>query len=382
MSVTLRQRKKGKKISLYLDYYQHGKRAYEYLGLYLKPDNGNLSRLEKSENKRTLELAETIRAKRLLEIQNGRFGMHDRSKLEASFIEYYKQLMEKRQHHESNSNFGNWKSALIHLEAFTGDELTFAEITRQWVENFRDYLVKDARTKGGRRLSQNSTASYYSKVVAAIKHAVKDGILIQNPAQGVEFIKQVDPERQFLTLEELQRLAATDCEIPVLKNAFLFSALTGLRWSDIEKLTWSEVHFSGEYGHFIQFRQKKTKGFETLPISKQASDLLGKRGRPDEQVFKGLAYSAWLNIKLRVWMLSAGISKKISFHCARHTFATLQLSLGTDIYTVSKMLGHRDLKTTQVYAKIIDEKKREAASKIKLQFGAQPLFTENQTLQQ
>lgn len=382
MSVTLRQRRKGKNISLYLDYYHNGKREYEYLGLYLTPAGASLSKLEKAENKRTLELAETIRAKRLLEIQNGVFGIHDQSKLNASFIEYYKQLMEKRQSHESDSNYGNWKSALLHLEAFTGGNLSFAEINRQWVENFRDYLVKDARTKGGHRLSQNSTASYYAKVIAAIKQAVKDGILRQNPAQGVDFIKKIDPERQFLSLEELQHLAATDCEIPSLKNAFLFSALTGLRWSDIEKLTWSEVHSSNEYGHFLQFRQKKTKGFETLPISQQASDLMGTRGKAEEQVFTGLAYSAWMNIKLRVWLLSAGITKKISFHCARHTFATLQLSLGTDIYTVSKMLGHRELKTTQVYAKIIDEKKREAASRINLQFVAQPLFIENQTLQQ
>ncbi len=301
MSVTLRQRRKGKNISLYLDYYHYGKREYEYLGLYLIPADANLSKLEKAENKRTLELAETIRAKRLLEIQNGVFGLHDQGKLNASFMEYYKQLMEKRKSHESDSNYGNWKSALLHLEAFTGGDLSFAEINRQWVENFRDYLVKDARTKGGRRLSQNSTASY-AKVIAAIKQAVKDGILRQNPAQGVDFIKQIDPERQFLSLEELQRLAATECEISALKNAFLFSALTGLRWSDIEKLAWSEVHTSNEYGHFLQFRQKKTKGFEKLPISQQASDLMGVRGKPDEQVFTGLAYSAWMNFKLRVWL--------------------------------------------------------------------------------
>ncbi len=65
-------------------------------------------------------------------------------------------------------------------------------------------------------------------------------------------------------------------------------------------------------------------------------------------------------------MIRAGIEKHITFHCARHTYATLQLSLGTDIYTVSKLLGHENLRTTEVYAKIIDEKKQEAASKIKI----------------
>ena len=94
--------------------------------------------------------------------------------------------------------------------------------------------------------------------------------------------------------------------------------------------------------------------------------MLGDRDDKDERVLKGLKYSAWHNLKLQQWMLRAGISKTITFHCARHTYATLQLTLGTDIYTVSKLLGHKELKTTQVYAKIIDDKKKEAAGKIKL----------------
>jgi len=94
--------------------------------------------------------------------------------------------------------------------------------------------------------------------------------------------------------------------------------------------------------------------------------LLGERTSPTDRVFIGLKYSAWHNLHLQQWMLKAGITKSITFHCARHTYATLQLTLGTDIYTVSKLLGHKDLKTTQIYAKIIDEKKREAANRIKL----------------
>ena len=94
--------------------------------------------------------------------------------------------------------------------------------------------------------------------------------------------------------------------------------------------------------------------------------LAGERGDAKERVFVGLKYSAWHNLKLQQWAMKAGISKTITFHCARHTYATLQLTLGTDIFTVSKLLGHKDLKTTQIYAKIIDERKTAAASKIKL----------------
>jgi uncharacterized protein (TIGR02996 family) len=175
-------------------------------------------------------------------------------------------------------------------------------------------------------------------------------------------------QREYLTLEQLQALVNTPCSIPLLKNAAIFSALTGLRFSDISKLVWSEVQYSELEGYFLQFRQKKTKGVEVLPISEQAFKLLGERKEPTEQVFKGLIYSAYLNVHLKQWILRAGITKDITFHCFRHTFATLQLFNGTDIYTVSKMLGHKDLKTTQIYAKIVDDTKRKAADKIKLDF--------------
>jgi len=119
-------------------------------------------------------------------------------------------------------------------------------------------------------------------------------------------------------------------------------------------------------GHYIRFRQKKTKGVETQPISEQAFNLLGERAEPEERVFVGLKYSAWHNLKLQQWVMKAGITKTITFHCARHTYATLQLTMGTDIYTVSKLLGHKELKTTQIYAKIIDDKKKDAANRIQL----------------
>ncbi|NQZ79294.1 MAG: site-specific integrase, partial [Ekhidna sp.] len=234
------------------------------------------------------------------------------------------------------------------------------------VLDFKEYLDKEAKSKSNKGLSQNSKYSYFNKLRAALKQAVKDGILPTNPSEGVDAFKQGEPEREFLTMEELQAAANTECEIPQLKTAFIFSCLTGLRWSDINKLVWSEVQHSKENGYYIRFRQKKTKGAETLPISEQAFGLLGDRTEPEDRVFVGLKYSAWHNLKLQQWMVKAGITKTITFHCARHTYATLQLSAGTDIYTVSKLLGHKELKTTQVYAKIIDEKKKEAANKIQL----------------
>lgn len=366
MNVTLRQRQKGDKISLYLDYYTDGKRDYEYLQLYLipEPSKGKLTKEQKDVNRQTLVLAEAIRSKRLLQIKNEEFGFRDTEKLKGSFINYFEHLTGKRK--SSQGNWGNWDSTLKHLQKFAKTDASFKEVDKNWLEDFKNYLQHAAKSKNSKRLSQNSQSSYFSKVTAALKEAVKEGIIQVNPAHQVEGVKPDDPNREFLTFEELQAAAKVECDLPILKTAFIFSALTGLRWSDIEKLVWSEVQNSGD-NYYIRFRQKKTKNAETLPISEQAYKLLGERGKENEKVFEGLHYSAWNNLKLREWVMKAGITKHITFHCARHTYATLQLNLGTDIYTVSKLLGHRHLKTTEVYAKVIDKRKQEAANRITLE---------------
>lgn len=362
MKVTLRKRLKNGKISLYLDIYNKGKRKFEYLRLYLieKPKTSK----DRDANKKTLQLAENIRAKRQLEVQNNFYGFDDKSKQDLDFINYFKLLTEKR--FDSEGNYGNWNSTLKHLEKFSPNGAKFSDITKDWLENFKDYLIKLGSKKNERQLSQNSRLSYFNKVIAALKQAVKDGYITSNPAAQVEGFKEADTKREFLTLNELRKVLEKPCAVPQYKTAFIFSCLTGLRFSDIKKLTWSEIQHSEEYGHYIRFQQKKTKGQETLPISEDARNLLGERLTPEEKVFIDLKYSDHNNAKLRDWIKSADITKHITFHCARHTYTTLQLSLGTDIYTVSKLLGHKNLKTTEIYTKVIDQNKVKAANRIKL----------------
>ena len=166
-----------------------------------------------------------------------------------------------------------------------------------------------------------------------------------------------------MTFDELQALAKTECKYPVLKSAFLFYCLSGLRWSDINTLTWSEVRDEGDISR-VNFRQEKTDGVEYLYISRQARELLGERQDPQERVFRGLKYGMTYNTELVRWCNRSGVSKHITFHSARHTNAVLLLENGADIYTVSKRLGHRELRTTQIYAKIVDNKMKEAAEMI------------------
>ena len=139
--------------------------------------------------------------------------------------------------------------------------------------------------------------------------------------------------------------------------------LTGLRKSDIEKLTWGEIQKFGKFTRIV-FKQKKTGGQEYLDISDQAAEYLGTRRNDVDRVFEGFRYGAWISLELKRWALASGISKNITFHCARHTFAVMMLDLGADIFTVSKLLGHRDLSTTQIYAKVLDKNKQAAVNRI------------------
>jgi len=364
MTISIRKKKlKDGQESLFLDYYlPKAKQKRRKESLKLKIFTNPRTTRERDHNKKTLLLAESIRSKKLLELQHKTHGfshlVEDNS--DKNFVAYIAMITEDR--YNSNSNYGAWKSTLKHLKGYCGEVFYFKDIDAKWLKGFQDYLLNEVKSKSGKPLSQNSCYSYYNKLKAGLNKAVKDRMIDYNPAHEIKGLKEGEVKREFLTLEELKAVSKEECEYPVLKNAFLFSALTGIRWSDINKLVWEEVQHSDENGWYIRFRQKKTQGVETLPIPQQARDLLGEQGELNERVFVGLKYSAWHNVKLQQWMMKAGISKTITFHCARHTFATLQLTLGTDIYTVSKLLGHRELKTTQVYAKIIDKKKVDAVN--------------------
>lgn len=358
-------------VSLYLAIYINGHREYEFLKLYLIPEK---TRADKERNKQTLALANSIKAQRIVDIQNGSHGFKSDFKERTLFYDYYNALTEKRKKKESRGNFSNWASCLRHLLKYDGRKnLTFADITPKWVEGFRNYLENQAEAFGcdrrersdKRPLSQNSRQSYFNKLRACLRQAYEDGIIRTNPMRGITGFSSQEGTRDYLTLEEVKALAAADCDYPNIKRAFLFSCLTGLRRSDIVKLTWGEVTVLDGRTRLI-FRQKKTGGQEYLDITSQAAELIGERGnaKPLDPVFGDIRYPSDTNDTLRLWALRAGIDKNVTFHVGRHTFAVLMLTLGTDIYTVSKLLGHRELKTTQIYAKIVDSKKQEAVDNI------------------
>jgi integrase len=378
IKVKLRKRKiTGERQSLYLDFYppivnpENGELSRrEYLGMYVF--NSTRNPLDKTHNTNTLQLAEQIRQKRESDLNKPEIyntleqeQIKKNKRQDGDFIAYFKKLAEKKNH----SNRFIWLGSCDFLKLHRGNTLKFSDIDPELCNGFIEFLQTTKSKKSDKvQLSENSIKTYYDKFRSALKQAYKDGYLSENIADKTDAVKQVETQRNYLTLEELNTLVKTDCKSSEIKKQALFSALTGLRRSDIQKLIWGEVQHVEGSGYLIRFMQKKTGGSETLPITEQAFNLLGERKQPTDAVFTLIqATNQRDNRYLTKWVLDAGISKKITFHCFRHTFATLQLSMGTDIYTVSKMLGHKDLNTTQIYAKIIDETKRTASNRIKLE---------------
>ena len=286
---------------------------------------------------------------------------------QADFIEYFGKQAAKRHKNDSKSIGVNWNRAHDLLKIFTKDKpLPFAQIDMHLIESFRDFLLKAPR--GGNKsgtISQNTASTYFTLFKAALHQAFIDSYFDVDIAAKVKGISGVESRREYLTIEELNKLAATPCEYPMLKKAAFFSALTGLRHSDIRKMTWKELSVEGNH-YRINFTQRKTGGVEYMPISEQAYLICGEPAEPDRLVFEGLQDPSWINRPVKKWIEAAGIKKHITFHCFRHSYATNQLTEGTDLYTVSKMLGHTNIRTTQIYAKVVDSKKEEAAQAIKL----------------
>lgn len=370
MKITLRERLlPSGKINLSIEYYKgtiqqpNGKRKtvrdYENLKLFLHSEPKNAG--ERKENKETMALAKQILAIREAEFYQGRFELKNTTKGKRTFLDYFHEKTEEKI--DSPKNYGNWTATMIHLKRCISPNIIFDDIDEKFIKRVRTYFDKEALTKSNLPLSLNSKYSYFNKFKACLRAAFDEGYLAINYASKAKSFEQAESQREYLTFNELQELANTECKYEVLKRAFLFSCLTGLRWSDINTMTWSEVRDEDNASR-VNFRQEKTDGVEYLYISKQARELLGERKGNMDRVFIGLKYSAVYNNAIVLWCNKAGISKHITFHSARHTNAVLLLENGADIYTVSKRLGHREIRTTAIYAKIVDEKMKEASNLI------------------
>ena len=188
---------------------------------------------------------------------------------------------------------------------------------------------------------------------------------IRDSNDFLEKIETEDTMKEALSVEELYLLAETPCKKPIVKIASLFSCMTSLRISDILALCWEDIVDYSAGGKCVHIITQKNKTEDIIPISEEALGLIGYSSEKKGLVFKGLMRS-WTQAPMKEWIRSAGITKNITFHSYRRTFATLQGAAGTDVRTIQSIMAHKSITTTMRYMKVVDSNKREASNKITL----------------
>ena len=378
MSVKLREKQmKNGQISFYLDIYHDKTRWYEFLNIHINKNRPSEADKEKR------RLATEIRAKKEHQLIADVNQLEGTTKQIKCFVKYF-ELYTLSRNNQCNG------SVLNHLKAVAkGGILPFGKITTQWLKD----LEKHFMTNG---LTNNSTLNYMLYINGALNQAVRDRLLPRNPYHDVprnQRLKTQDIYRVSYTIEQLQHLANTPCKIDKqIKQGFFFSCFTGLRWSDVNVLRWDEIiikEIEGQKCYFLNFEQEKTEHIEYMPLTQSAIEIIKERTSESQQEIKSVFVFPRIADKenkrdryekvkkgLKKWGETAGL-EKIKFHSGRHSFATNMLENcdDGDLYTVSKLLGHKSIQSTQVYAKVRDRKKQAAVNAMPvIQFNSAPIF--------
>ena len=355
--------------SIYLDYYKEGKREYDFLKLYIVPEK---TPIDKASNEHTLNLANSIKAKRIVALQNESHGFKNKTSKNVNLCLFIQRIAEEQLAKTGNrqSMYHSLLSLIGHIKVYRGDYTTFAQIDEDYLKGFISYL-KTAKNKAVKKnapiISQNTQHKLYNKFCYILSIAERERVIANNPAnkiQAADKPKAKEGKREYLTVTELKQLINTKCKHPHLKAAYLFCSLTGLRYSDAKKIKWCDIRTDNAGETELQFSMKKTDGQMYLQVSKEALKWLPERNdTKDEDLVYTLPRNDHANDILRQWVKDAQIKKQVTFHCSRHTAATLNLSLGVPLEVVSKLLGHTKISTTQIYAKIVNEARRAAVDK-------------------
>lgn len=347
-------------VSVYLAINVNGRRTYDYLKLYLVPETDQAAKLQ---NKQTMEAVYAIKAQRILQITNGAAGIKKDLRNKMRLVDWLK-IYQDRQVNKGKRGAKRWVRTMIFvIEGYDGGkDATLADIDHQWLTDFMIYLMNDYVTYKKTKLTNGTVDNYLRCLKAAFNVAVEEGIMPTNPMLALDrsHLKGTTYEREFLSVEEVKKLIDTPCRRPDIKGAFLFSCFCGLRISDVRSLQWKHVVTAGGK-MYLKITQFKTRRPLSIPFSRQALRWMPERGNAeeDEYIFPPLSNNMTV---LDDWAKEAGINKHVTFHVSRHTFATMELTMGADIYTTSKLLGHTSVATTQIYAKVINSKKEEAVS--------------------
>ena len=359
--------------SIYLDIYWKGVRKYEYLKLYLVPE---VNPLCKAQNKETMTVAERIKAERIRALQGHGIQDWDAVKQGSMLLSAW-----LKKHCQGGVGIKpstlHCRVEMLHTvekyldetnKTFISLEEVDAEFCRGYVKFLRSFPNSHIKHGEPRPISQNTASRYLGMFSTALNIAVRQGIIRNNPMKELDAKERIQPKegkKEYLTIEELRRLMATDSYRPEVKQAFIFACFTGLRLSDMYRLAPMHIFRSidGET-EYIDMEMQKTEKPVIIPLSEEAKRWLPEAKGREIPYFDIPITQTVIGRALRKWAEAAGVEKRISFHCSRHTFGTMMLTLGADLYTTSKLMGHSNIQTTEIYAKIVDKKKEQAINLI------------------
>lgn len=384
VEIRTRQIKNGCQ-TIYLDFYDSGKRWYEYLNLHLVPETDADS---KRRNADAMAKAVEIKAKRVLGIEEEEEEPDNPNdevprRVFADWMDAYQTRLKQNPHY-SASYCRNVQSLINIVKAYLKHRrrprVLMKKIDKAFVKGFLDFIQNtycNAKSPDNPKpLSPRTLHLHQTTLSTMLDAAVKDGSLLHNPFRALEQkerIQKVSAERDFLTKEEVNAMATAPSVNEMVRQAFLFCCFTGLRYSDVSTLTWRDIKQTS-LGPVISLRAMRKTGHSlTVPLNQSAQSWLPKRDKQpiNQRVFDGLVTLGQCNKVLKKMAAAAGITKNVSFHTSRHAFATLALAAGGDLYTVGKLLGHRSIESTQIYADVMMDTKIEAISKVSDYFSAE-----------
>lgn len=348
--------------SLYLDIYHNGKRTYKFLRLYLVPETDTPSKIM---NANTLAQANAVKEEMILDLTNRIAGIKDKShKARMPFCAWMGIYAENAKKGCAESS-KVWIDRVVKEVTEYDSVISLADVDKEYLAGFMEHLVsRPAHNTDRKKLTKSTVFLYLCYLRAALNYAVRENVIPKSPFKGITkaSLSVKEHKREYLTVGEIKRLAATPCHRDDIKDAFLFSCFSGLRIYDIMNLRWKDIVKTSTHWQ-VEIVQYKTGVELFLPLNMNARKWLPEKpedATADDKVFPRL--TRYYGQTLGTWIKSAGIAKDITFHAGRHSFATLCLTAGIDIYTTSQLLGHTTIRHTQRYARIINTKKDEAVS--------------------
>jgi len=347
IKVRFKNTSKGK--SVYFDICRDGKREYEFLQLYIMPER---TPTDKQNNKETMQQVQKLKGQRLAELQSRPANITIRSK--TNVIEYVKAIAEKKRIAAGGgkrTGSANYLALARQIEDYSGTKTTFKNIDKKYCTGFIEHLkTAKSRNDSNKKLSTNTQSNYVKLFVVVLKYAINDNLIANNPFQLIN--KEDKPKTRqkeivYVTEAQIEKLAKAPCLNNDVKLAFLFSCWTGLRYSDVNELTWGELKKINEktYIEYIVNKTKKPSYQLVLPLALEYLPERGDAGDND-RIYK-LPSGGYTNYALKSWAFVAGIDTHLTYHVSRRSCATNMLTRGVPIEIVSQVLRHENIGITQ-----------------------------------